>query len=158
MSEQGTLIINTPAPDIALVGSSAGFSLAHYRGKYNVLLYFMREFNCPICRGHVAELNRLYSQFKTLDTEIVVIGGGENNQAEKISQQLNLSFPVLADTNHSLYSSFGLEKAFGMLQRSGTIVIDKTGIVHYILEAALPLGSFNRKGVLSALKELNSHR
>ena len=143
-----------PAPAFALDGNTGRVNLADYTGKQNVVLFFMREFNCAVCRGHAAHLARIYSALQADNTTVLVIGGGETAKAASLAQTYKLPFPVLADLDRAVYASFGLDKALGMIQRSATVIVDKGGIVRYIDRATLPTGAFNEKELLAAVKGL----
>jgi peroxiredoxin len=142
------------APDFSLESSKGLVSLAKYRGQRNVILFFMREFSCPICRGHVNELNKIYSTLAAQGVEVIVVGGGSLKEAQQLAVTYKLPFPAASDPDRSVYHSYGLHKALGMLQRSGTIVVDKQGIVRYVQRSTLPTGSMDKTALLNSLSHL----
>jgi peroxiredoxin len=141
------------APDFTLAGSNGEISLADYRGKQNVILYFMREFSCSFCQRHVARLKQLYSALQSHNTAVLVIGGGSRAEAEKLAAQLQVPFPVLADPDREVYHRYGLEKVIS-LQRSGIIVVDRQGRVSYSHPTTLPIAGPDRAALLSTLEYL----
>jgi peroxiredoxin len=72
------------------------------------------------------------------NTEALVIGPGSPRDAERVSKMLKLPMPVLADPDRTAYLRYGLDKAFIAIQRSGTFLVDRRGIVRYIEQGALP--------------------
>jgi peroxiredoxin len=105
------------------------------------------------CRGHVASLGRINQELKSLDTEVLVIGGGSPAAATKLGRSLKLPFPVLADADRAVFGSFGLDKRL-FIQRSATVLIDKNGTIRYILRATNPRNSFDKDELLKAIATL----
>ena len=73
----------------------------------------------------------MYEQLRARETEVLIIGGGNRKGAERLSARLKLPFPVLVDPDpdRAVYRRYGLDKVLIALQRSGTFLIDKQGIV-----------------------------
>ena len=82
----------------------------------------------------------MYEQLRARDTEVLIIGGGSRKGAERLSARLTLPFPVLVDPDpdRAVYRRYGLDKVLIALQRSGTFLIDKQGIVRYIHQVTNP--------------------
>lgn len=142
------------APDFTLESGKGPVKLAQYLGRQNVVLYFMREFSCPACRQHVRELSQLYPQLQASGTDVLVIGGGTQEEANRLSETYKLPFTVAADPDRETYHNYGLHRAMGMIQRSGSIVVDKQGIVRYVQRVTLPTGALDKKELLAALAQL----
>ena len=105
------------------------------------------------CRGHVASLRRINQELNSRDTDVLVIGGGSAAAATKLGRSLKLPFPVLADPERAVYGSFGLDKRL-FIQRSATVLIDKNGMIRYILRATNPRNSFDKDELLKAISTL----
>jgi peroxiredoxin len=105
------------------------------------------------CRGHAARLGRIYPELKSRDTDVLLIGGGSAAAATGLARSLKLPFPVLADPDRAVYSSFGLDKVL-FIQRSATVLIDKKGRIRYILRATNPRSSFDKDELLRAISTL----
>jgi len=151
MVEEGVAQVGSQAPELALDGSSGRVRLADYRGRQHVALYFMREFSCPMCRRHVAHLRDMYEMLQGKDTAVLVIGGGEREDAARLAAKLAVPFPLLADPDRATYHRYGLGKAMVMMQRSGTFLVDKSGVLRYALRASLPLASLDEAALLAAI-------
>jgi Peroxiredoxin len=91
------------------------------------------------CRYHVGQLGRLYPQFQSAGTEILVILGANTEQAKKYAESLHTPFPVLADPERNVYKLFGLEKAMLVIQRTASVVVDRHGVIRYIKRVTNPM-------------------
>lgn len=152
-ADQETVTEGQIAPDFTLPTTQGNFTLSELRGKKGVLLYFMREFSCAACRQTTAQLGRLYSEtFAANDVEVIVIGGGSPADAEKLAATYRLPFAVAADLEREVYNRYGLHKAAGIIQRSGSILVDKAGRVGYVQRAILPTGSLSKSEVVEVIK------
>lgn len=142
------------APDFTLASSKGDVTLSDYRQQKSVLLYFMREFNCMACRGHVRELGELYPDLQAQGVEVVVIGGGELQPAQKLAELYKLPFAVAGDSDRAVYHRYGLDKAMGVIQRSGSILVDQQGIVRYVQKAVLPSLKLDKAEIQAAVEGL----
>lgn len=130
--------IGSLAPDFKLVATNGQeISLTDYRGKSNVIVFFIRETSCIQCRIHVAQLGRMYDQFREAGTEIIVILGEGIDKSKKYAENLKLPFPILTDPDRVVYHLYELEKYFILLQRTASLVVDKAGIVRYLKRTTL---------------------
>ncbi len=91
------------------------------------------------CRSHASQLGRLYDKFKAANCEILLILGEPVEKARQYSESLKLPFPVLADPERQVYSRYGLENYFQLMQRTASLIIDQGGIVRYIHVALNPM-------------------
>jgi thioredoxin-dependent peroxiredoxin len=143
--------LNLTAPTFELDSSAGRVRLEQYRGR-NTVVFFMREFNCMMCLGHVRELKRL--ALANPQTQFLIIGGGALAQARQLAERYQLNFPVLADPERVAYARYDLGKALGMMQRSGTAVIDANGVLRLFLGSFNPLASFLEREVTRVLNTL----
>jgi peroxiredoxin len=91
------------------------------------------------CRSHSAQLGRLYNDFKAANCEIVLILGEAVEKAKRYAESLHLPFPVLADPERKVYHQYGLEKAMIFIQRTASVVIDRTGVIRYLKTTTSPM-------------------
>jgi peroxiredoxin len=113
-------------------------ALSDFRGKSNVILFFIRETTCPQCRTHVAQLGRMQDQFREAGAEIVVILGNDLDTAKIYADGIDLPFPILSDPERKIYHLYELEKYFLLFQRTASLVVDKLGIVRYLKRTTVP--------------------
>jgi peroxiredoxin len=131
--------IGSFAPDFKLQATNGQeIALSDFRGKKNVILFFIRETTCPQCRTHVTQLGRMYDQFREAGAEIVVILGEELGKAREYANVIGLPFPILSDPNREVYHLYELEKYFLLFQRTASLVVDKDGIVRYLKRTTIP--------------------
>jgi peroxiredoxin Q/BCP len=145
--------IGASAPDFTLPTAQGSISLEAYHGRQNVVLYFMRTFDCPVCLGHVMRLARTYEQIQAQNTVVLVLGPGDQHEAEAL--QRKVPFQVLADPDRAVYQAYGLGKALG-IQQSGTFVIDSSGTLRYANRATVPLGAMKEPALLAAIAQANA--
>jgi peroxiredoxin len=84
------------------------------------------------CRSHSAQLGRLYNEFKVANCEILLLLGEQVDKAKQYAEILHLPFPVLSDSERSVYHRYGLEKAMIFIQRTASVVIDRDGVIRYL--------------------------
>ncbi len=90
------------------------------------------------CRTHVAQLGRLYPEFQAAGAEVLVILGDTLDRATRYGVSLNVPFPVLADATHDVYHRFDLERAYLLIQRTASVVVDRNGRMQYLRRATNP--------------------
>lgn len=131
--------IGSLAPDFKLAATHGReISLTDFRGRTNVIVFFIRETTCPQCRTHVAQLGRMYEQFKEAGAEVIVILGEGMEKAKEYADGIGLPFPILCDPDRAVYSLYELEKYFLLFQRTASLVVDKDGIVRYLKRTTVP--------------------
>jgi len=91
------------------------------------------------CRAHVAQLGRMYSDFKNAGADILVILGDTRERAIKYAEGLKVPFPVLADPDRVVYQAFGLDKVAFVIQRTASVVLDREGVIRFLKRAANPM-------------------
>ncbi len=90
------------------------------------------------CRSHVTQLGRLYEQFRSAGADVLVIIGADLARAQEYARQTSAPFPILSDPERLVYLEYELEKYFVLVQRTASLVIDKSGIVRYLKRTTLP--------------------
>jgi peroxiredoxin len=131
--------IGSLAPNFNLLATSGQqISLSDFRGKSNVILFFIRETSCWQCRTHVTQLGKMYNDFKEAGAEVLVILGEGIEQAKAYADGIKLPFPILCDPDRAVYHLYELEKYFLLFQRTASLVIDKDGVVRYLKRTTVP--------------------
>jgi peroxiredoxin len=90
------------------------------------------------CRTHAAQLGRLYPELQAAGAEVLVVLGDSIERATRYAASLNLPFPVLADAAHDVYHRFDLERAYLVIQRTASVVVDRGGTIRYLKRATNP--------------------
>lgn len=102
---------------------------------------------------------RHYKELKARGIEVLVIGGGALYRAKAMAEKLNAPFPVLSDPDRSIYERYNLHKRLGLVQQSGTVLVDKEGTVRYIKRFTNPqawIGSAEITSLLDAAATLEA--
>jgi peroxiredoxin len=73
-----------------------------------------------------------HQKLREHNVEVLVIGGGGQARAQAMVSKFRLPFPVLADPDREVYRQYYLSKKLVMMQQSGTMLIDKQGVIRYI--------------------------
>ncbi len=100
----------------------------------------------------------MYEQLRARDTEVLIIGGSSRKGAERLSHRLKLPFPVLVDPDpeRAVYRRYGLDNVWIALQRSGTFLIDKRGIMRYIHQVTNPQASVAEDELMGEVEKLQT--
>ncbi len=114
-----------------------------------VLVYFLRAATCGGCRRHVQTLIADHETYRSAGVEVVAVVPEGPAEAAGLQRDLNVPFRVLAGDGRA-HGAVGLEKrVFGSLQQSGTVLVDRAGVVRHLTTSNLPL-RLDRDGLLAA--------
>jgi peroxiredoxin len=151
MLETGSVL-----PDLELEDTTGRpVHLADYRGTGNVLLYFMRSVTCPVCAMHVKDLAARAAGLAAADVRVLIVVPEGRREAAAWQARRELPFPVVTGRHGSPHESVGLlRKVFDAMQQSGSLLVDRHGIVRHAHAATLPTGSYDRKGITAAIADL----
>lgn len=90
------------------------------------------------CRSHVAQLGRMFQEFRSLGVDVLVILGDTAQRAQRYVEALHLPFPILADPERQVYRRYGLEKSLVFIQRTASVIVDQSGTIRYLKSAINP--------------------
>jgi peroxiredoxin len=143
-------------PDIRFEDTEGrAISIADYKGKGNVLVYFMRSLSCAQCNAHVQSFVKSQADFDAANVEIIVAVPEDLKDAAAWKARKNIPYTVVAGAAGTPHESVGLlRKVFGTLQQSGSVIVDTSGVVRYTEVSTLPTTSYNRAEVSAALAAL----
>jgi peroxiredoxin len=147
---------NTAAPNLDLVDAAgAPVRLRDHLDRFHVLLYFMRATTCPVCVRHVRDLARHAEEYAALGARILVVVPEGLPTASAWAATQRLPFPVVTGADGSAHEAVGLLRAvFGAVQQSGTVLIDRAGLIRYTKAATIPTAGYDRAAVLRTLTAL----
>jgi peroxiredoxin len=113
--------------------------------KQSTVLYFMRAASCAQCNRHARELDALLPELEKRKLGVIIIVPEGLEAAAKVKARNHLTIPVMAG-NGGAHALAGLDKkVLGLIQESGTVVIDSKGNVLYKRVATNPENSYNGK-------------
>lgn len=136
------LVTGCAAPSVARVGESAPdfklqnldgqlISLSDFRGK-PVLINFWATW-CKFCRYEMPYLQQIYEEWSDKGLVVLAINIGESHsEVKEFLQALNLSLPVLLDTNEKVAQKYNVPPV------PTTFFIDSDGTIQVKIIGAFP--------------------
>ncbi|MEN3280584.1 MAG: hypothetical protein V7607_1724 [Solirubrobacteraceae bacterium] len=122
-----------------VLSTGAPTTVRELAGGRDVLVYFMRTFTCPPCRGHVRQLGSAQPLLRAAELAVVVVGPGNPDEADTLRDHLHVPFPVAADRERRVFRAAGLERGIAGLQRSGAVAYDLDGRELFAHRTTLPI-------------------
>jgi peroxiredoxin Q/BCP len=141
------------APEFTLSSQEGTkISLADYKGKKNVVLYFYPKDDTPGCTKEACTFRDDIEQFKNADTEILGVSTDNVKSHQKFVNKYQLNFPLLADDNKEVVKKYGVGSLFGTASRM-TYLIDKNGVIKKIFaKVKVAEHSAELQGLLKGMK------
>ncbi len=139
-------------------------ALGDYRGKW-VVLYFYPMDSTPGCTTQACEFRDNIFAYRDLGAVILGVSVDKVDSHKSFSEEHNLPFPILADVDKKVTTSYGtLKKYVGMIERArrDTFIIDPDGRIakHYVSvdpkgHAELVLADLRQLAAKAATAEVN---
>lgn len=89
-----------------------------------------------------------------LRVTVVVVGPGSLTDARDVSERLTVRFPVISDPERRIFRAYGLERRWGVVQQSGTVLIDEQGVIRHLTRATSPAGGLRLIALTEAVRAL----
>jgi peroxiredoxin len=158
--ETPVLQVGTIAPVLDLEDTSGRpIRLDDYRATANVLVYFMRSASCPVCGSHVRDLGARAADLSDRNVTVLVAVPEGRSAAAEWQARSGVPFTVVTGVRGTAHESVGLaRRVFGIMQQSGSILVDMDGVVRHSHGATMPVSSYDRKGLLAAIEALQPSR
>ena len=122
------------APDFTCPATVAGsVSLAQYKGKQKVVLYFYPRDNTPGCTTESCGFQEHLVALAGSETAVIGVSTDSLKSHEGFSAKFGLKFPLIADVDHALAEKYGVWVEKSMYGRAmmgierSTFLIDKQG-------------------------------
>ncbi len=129
--------------------------VADHRGKDNVFIYFMRALSCAQCNAHVQNMAKNKADFEAANVTVLIAVPEDPADAAAWKTKKNIPFPVVVGKAGTAHAEGGrLRKGFGAIQQSGSILLDKDGVVRYTHVSTNPGASYSRTEVATAIAAL----
>ena len=155
MADSQTPRVGDPAPDFTLPSATGEMvSLADFRGKSEVVLYFYPKDNSPVCSAEACSFRDRYEAFRDAGAEVIGVSTDSAGSHQRFARRLGLPFLLLSDAGGAVRARYGVPKTLGVFPGRTTYLIDKQGVVRHVFTSPLQFS----KHVTEALGVLQSLR
>ncbi len=148
--------VGAPAPDFALRNQAGELvSLADFRGRQSVVLYFYPKDDTPGCTKQACYFRDLSADFAQQDAVILGVSPDSVESHARFGTKFGLLFPLLADPGAEVAIRYGVWKERSMYGRKfmgierTTFVIGKDGTIRKVFPRVKVAGHADE--VLAAL-------
>ena len=147
------------APDFRSVNeNNETVSLADFKNKKNVVLYFYPRDDTPGCTIEANQFTALANDFDALDTVIIGVSKDDCSSHQAFIEKFNLKLMLLADTSGELTEAYDVwqEKEKNGVKKMGivrsTFIIDKQGMIIHAEYGVTAEG--HAQAILDKIKQL----
>lgn len=127
------------------------FDSDNYIGKKPVVIYFYPKDDTRVCTIQACSFRDQYEDFKSLGAEVIGISGDSIQSHQKFSEQFQLPFILLSDSEKKIRHIFGVPRdLLGLIPGRVTYVADKNGVIVMVFNSTS--GQIHIEKALEALK------
>jgi len=112
-------------------------SLADFRGKQAVVLFFYPKDESPICTIEACGFRDMTASFAEAGAVVLGISSDSVSSHKTFIDQYKLSYRLLADTEGVVRRAFEVPRSLGMIPGRVTFVIDREGVIRFIYNSQL---------------------
>jgi peroxiredoxin Q/BCP len=112
-------------------------SLAEFRGRKNVVLYFYPKDDTPGCTRESCAFRDQFEAFGDVGAEVIGVSGDSAASHRAFAAKHRLPFTLLSDPSGKVRAAFGVPATLGMLPGRVTYVIDKQGVIRHAFNSQL---------------------
>jgi peroxiredoxin (alkyl hydroperoxide reductase subunit C) len=148
-----TVLVGRKAPDFTAAAVLAnGEIVSQYqlseklKGKYGLIFFYPLDFTF-VCPSELIALDRRVDQFKALNVKVIGVSidsqfthNAWRNTSIEAGGIGQVGYTLVADTNHSICQSYGVEHPEAGIAFRAAFIIDKNGIVRSQIVNDLPIG------------------
>ena len=151
---------NQTAPDFTAVNQdNKPVSLADYKGKMNVVLYFYPKDDTPGCTIEANQFTALADEYAQHDTVVIGVSKDTCDSHQAFIAKYGLNVQLLSDTTGELCERYGVwqekekngEKKMAIVR--STFIIDKNGMIKEALYGVTAEG--HAQDILKRIQALN---
>jgi peroxiredoxin Q/BCP len=109
-------------------------SLADFKGKQAVLLYFYPKDNTPGCTKEACGFRDSLNDLKKQGVAVLGVSMDDAKSHKKFIADHNLNFPLLVDADAKITDSYGVKHANGKMARRVSFLINKDGKITHVTD------------------------
>jgi peroxiredoxin Q/BCP len=129
------------APDFTLpAGDGRSVSLADFRGKKVVVLFFYPKDETPGCTREACEFRDSFDRFGEVGAEVIGVSDDDVDSHKKFAANHRLPMTLLSDVGGKVREKFGVKAFLGIVPDRVTFVNDREGVVRHVFAARLRFG------------------
>jgi peroxiredoxin Q/BCP len=133
--------IGERAPDFTLPAADGrSVSLADFRAKKVVVLFFYPKDETPGCTKEACEFRDSNDSFVEAGAEVIGISDDGVDSHKHFAEHHKLPMTLLSDRGGKVRELFGVKSLLGILPDRVTFVIDRQGVVRHVFQARLRFG------------------
>ena len=133
MAASTRIEVGDAAPDFSLPAHTGEMiSLADYRGRNAVVLFFYPKDNTTVCTKEACGFRDAYEDFVAAGAVVIGVSSDSAASHEQFAQDHRLPYVLLSDTDGALRAAYGVAKSLIILPGRVTYVIDREGVVQHI--------------------------
>ena len=122
------------APDFAL-GDPAGRTLADFRGRADVVVFFYPKDQTPGCTAQACSFRDDYATFRERGVEVIGISGDSAESHDAFAGRHRLPFHLVPDADGAIRRRYGIRKTWGLIPGRVSLLIDLEGIIRAVHES-----------------------
>ena len=134
MSRLGPPLVGDLAPDFPL-NDPAATTLADFRGRADVVLFFYPKDNTPGCTAQACSFRDDYAAFRQRGAEVIGISGDSGESHAAFAGRHHLPYSLVTDGDGSIRRDYGIRKTWGLIPGRVSILVDRDGVIRQIHES-----------------------
>jgi peroxiredoxin Q/BCP len=128
--------VGEQAPDFTLHSQSGeSVSLADYRDRQVVVLYFYPKDNTPGCTAEACAFRDSHEVFTEAGAQVIGVSSDSVGSHGAFAGRHQLPFVLLSDEGGAVRKRYGVPRSFGVLPGRVTYVIDRQGTVQHVFSS-----------------------
>jgi thioredoxin-dependent peroxiredoxin len=137
----GKLQVGDSAPDFTLTNQQGEpISLADYRGRQHVVMYFYPKDDTPGCTAEACGFRDRYEDFVAAGAEVIGISADTEASHADFASRRRLPFQLCSDPDRSVARAYGVQsQLMGLIPGRETFVIDKEGKIRHRFASQLQI-------------------
>jgi thioredoxin-dependent peroxiredoxin len=149
------LSIGDIAPDFTLVGTDGNnhrdYRLSDYRGQPVVLVFYPAD-NSPVCTVQLGAYNDNFAELAGAGAQVLALSPQSLESHDGFHKEHGpFAFPLLADVDKAVGSTYGILGPLGFYRRS-IFVVGPTGVIGYAHRSVTSLSFQPAEAVIAAVE------